>query len=100
MTGPAERIKPRTDRRGSEKGRKPGRLVLGSFRPAVMKGQAGSTHGLKPPGRCCRTPAEEGLTRFIGGGTWESEDGIHPNVWRDGQLRAMLALGAGRLLNL
>jgi len=45
-------------------------------------------------------PAEEGLTHFTSGGTWQSEDGIHPNVWFDGQLGAMLALGVGRLLDI
>lgn len=45
------------------------------------------------------TPAEEGLTHF-NGGDWQSADGIHPNVWRDGQLGAMLALGIGSLLGL
>lgn len=44
--------------------------------------------------------AQEGLTQFVNGGTWESEDGIHPNVWRDGQLGAMLALAVGSTLNL
>jgi len=44
-------------------------------------------------------PAEEGLTHFQGG-TWQSADGIHPNVWRDGQLGAMLAVGIGSLLGL
>eukprot|EP00026_Physarum_polycephalum_P013529 Phypoly_transcript_13941.p1 GENE.Phypoly_transcript_13941~~Phypoly_transcript_13941.p1 ORF type:complete len:314 (+),score=63.58 Phypoly_transcript_13941:27-944(+) len=46
------------------------------------------------------TPAQEGLTQFVPGGTWESEDGIHPNVWRDGQLGAMLALAVGSTLKL
>lgn len=45
-------------------------------------------------------PATEGLTKFVNGGTWQSEDGIHPNVWRDGQLGAMLALNIGRALGL
>jgi hypothetical protein len=48
----------------------------------------------------CSAPAEEGLTHFQSGGTWESGDGIHPVVWRDGQLGAMLSLGIGRLLNI
>lgn len=48
----------------------------------------------------CRAPAEVGLTQFISGGTWESGDGIHPVVWRDGQLGAMLAIGVGKLLNI
>jgi len=45
-------------------------------------------------------PGQEGLTSFVNGGTWQSEDGIHPNVWRDGQLGAMLALAIGTTVKL
>jgi len=45
-------------------------------------------------------PGEEGLTHFQSGGTWESGDGIHPLVWRDGQLGAMLSVGVDQLLKI